>query len=197
MDRTEVSESIAERFTRVMNATPAPLGVLSDLGAATVLAGMVVTAGFFAVRRAEDTGALYAVLVLAAVPLVVSMGASFWLRDSRERVVEWLTSLPFPIENMNTLLAGLGDTIEVVFAPGVPIPSRAELQPELDRISDDMLVTGDRPDEGVLQIRLGIIDSKRLPLRSNHERWKRLVALVEQVVIPHAKSSPVVRIYVV
>ena len=51
--------------------------MLSDLGAATVIAGMVVTAGFFAVRRAEDTGVLYAVLVVAAVPLVVSMGASF------------------------------------------------------------------------------------------------------------------------
>jgi len=50
----EASECVAEKFTRVMNATPSPLGPLSDLGAASVLSGLIVVLGFFGIRRSND-----------------------------------------------------------------------------------------------------------------------------------------------
>ena len=110
-------------------------------------------------------------------------------------MVEWLTSLPFPVENLNTLLAGLGDTVEVVFAPGVPIPSRAELQPELESdLRRRRSSPASAPKKGCSKFGWAIIDPSACRYAATIERWKRLVALVEQVVIPRAKSSTVLRI---
>jgi len=140
MDRKDASESIAETFTRVMNATPAPLGVWSDITAASVLSGALLVVGLFAVRRSSYSGWLYVVLALGAVPLLASVLFSIALRRSRDVVVDWLCSLPFPLENLNALLAGVSDTIEVMFQPGTDLPTRATLQPKLDEVCDDVLL---------------------------------------------------------
>jgi hypothetical protein len=194
---TEASECVAEKFTRVMNATPSPLGPLSDLGAASVLSGLIVVVGFFGIRRSSDSSLLYVVLGVALVPLVVNAVLTALTRDSRAKVVAWLCTVPFPIDNLNALLAGLGDTVEIVMAPGTDLPTRAELQPRLDAISDDVLLVKERADHRVLEIRLGVIDSKRMPLRTNHQRWERLVAVMEKVLIPLHKTKPIERMIVV
>jgi hypothetical protein len=197
MDPGEANESVAVKFTRVMNATPSPMGVLSDLMAASILSALCLVLGLYGIRRSASASSLYVVLAVALVPSVASFFISAALGGSRQAVVRWLTSLPFPIENMNALLAGLGDTIEVVFAPGAALPSRSTLQPKLEEVSDDVLLLKERPEERMLEIRLGVIDSKRLPLRTNHQRWKRLVQVVERVLVPLGKSAPIERIHVV
>jgi hypothetical protein len=197
MDPKEASESVAEKFTRVMNATPSPLGAWTDLGAASILSGVVLLAGLFAVRQSNSTGSLYAALAIAAIPLAASALLSATLRSSRATVVAWLASLPFPIENVNAVLAGLGDTIEVVFEPGTALPTRPSLQPKLDEISDDVLFVSSRPDERIIEIRLGIIDSKYMPLRTNHLRWKRLLEVVERGLVPLSKAAPIEKVHVV
>ena len=137
MDAIEANESVAERFTRVMKATPSPIGAWCDLLVASVLSGALLVVGFFAIRRSNDPVALYVVLAIAAVPLAVSALLSTTLGGSRDAVVRWLSSLPFAVENLNTLLAGSGDTLEVHFEPGADLPTRATLQPKLDEVSDE------------------------------------------------------------
>jgi hypothetical protein len=197
MTPTEANDCVAEKFTRVMNATPSPLGPLCDLMAASILSGGLVVGGLYGIRRSTDASALYAVLAVAAVPLVASLLLSATLRGSRAKVVGWLGTVPFPVDNLNALLAGLGDTVEIVFAPGVDLPTRAVLQPRLDAISEDVLLVKERPEEKTVEIRLGIIDSKRMPLRTNHQRWKRLVELMEKVVVPLGRSHTIERVRIV
>ncbi|HMJ56069.1 MAG TPA: hypothetical protein VK540_28575 [Polyangiaceae bacterium] len=197
MTPTEANDCVAEKFTRVMNATPSPLGPLCDLMAASILSGALVVGGLYGIRRSTDASALYAVLAVAAVPLVASLLLSATLRGSRAKVVGWLGTVPFPVDNLNALLAGLGDTVEIVFAPGVDLPTRAVLQPRLDAISEDVLLVKERPEEKTVEIRLGIIDSKRMPLRTNHQRWKRLVELMEKVVVPLGRSHTIERVRIV
>ncbi len=174
-----------------MNATPSRFGVWTDITAASVLAGALLVCGLFVVRRLSDSRSLYVALALAAAPLIVSGGFSIAIRGSREVVVSWLASLPFPIENLNALLAGVSDGIEIIFEPGTDLPSRAVLQPKLEEVSDDLLLVKERPEEQLLEVRLGVIDSKRMPLRTNHQRWKRLLDVVERVLVPLSKTLPI------
>ena len=197
MTPAEASDSIAERFTRVMNATPSPLGVLSDFITASVVSGAVIVGGLFGVRNSHDVTSLYVVLLFAALPLAACWAISLTMGGARAKVVAWLTSLPFAVDNLNTLLAGSGDTLEVIFREGAALPVRTGLQPELDAISEDVLFVKARPEERAVEIRLGIIDSKRIPLKSNHDRWKRMVAVVERVLVPLARTAPIERIRVV
>jgi hypothetical protein len=197
MDPKEANESVAEKFTRVMNATPSPLGAFSDLMLASAVSALVVFVGFIAIRRSTDATPVYVTLGVACLPLFASGVLSTSLRGSRTLVVRWLCSLPFPVENLNALLAGLGDTIEVVFEPGAELPKRETLQPRLDEVSDDVLLVKERPDERSIEIRLGIIDSKRIPLRTNHWRWTRFVEVVERVLVPMSKRAPIEKVHVV
>jgi hypothetical protein len=105
--------------------------------------------------------------------------------------------LPFPVDNFNALLAGTSDGVEVVFAKGVKVPERAELQPRFDLISDDLLFLSTRLDDRVLELKLGVIDSKRLPLRTNHLRYRRFVELVERILIPLGKVKPIAGVRVI
>ena len=197
MTPSEASESVAERFTRVMNATPSPIGPLSDFIIASFVSGAIIAIGLFAIRGSSDPAALYAVLGAVAAPFAVCAIVSFKLRGTREKVVGWLTTLPFPVDNLNALLAGLGDTVELVFTPGTAMPARADLQPRLETVSEDVLLVKERPEERTLEIRLGIIDSKRVPLYTNHQRWKRFCDVSEKVFVPLAKQSPIERVRIV
>jgi hypothetical protein len=180
-----------------MNATPSPLGPLSDFISASILSGAIIAIGLFVIRRSSDPAALYSVLGAVAVPFAVCAMVSFKLRGTREKVVAWLTTLPFPVDNLNSLLAGLGDTVELVFTPGTAMPARAELQPRLETVSDDILLVKERPEERSVEIRLGVIDSKRVPLYTNHQRWKRLCDVTEKVFVPLAKESPIERMRII
>ena len=195
MTPTEASECVAEKFTRVMNATPSPIGQFSDFILASVLSGIIIVVGFFGVRHGAD--APYLVIALAALPLFACSVVSSMIANSREKVVAWLCSVPFPIDNLNALLAGMGDTLEIVFVERSGLPTRAELQPKLDAISEDVLLVGERAAARAIEIRLGIIDSKRMPLTTSHQRWKRFVEVTEKVIVPLSKTTPIERMIVV
>jgi hypothetical protein len=197
MDPNEANESVAEKFTNVMNATPSPLSALCDLTLASVGSGLLLVVGLFTIRHTGDPSRLYMVLLVAAAPFVASYGLQLALHRSRDVVVGWLTTLPFPIDNMNALLAGMGDTIEVFFERGAELPNRSSLQPKLEEVCDDVLLVKERPEERSLEIRLGVIDSKRMPLRTNHQRYRRLLAVVERVLVPLSKTAPISRVLVV
>jgi hypothetical protein len=197
MDPNEANESVAEKFTNVMNATPSPLSALCDLTVASVVSGVLLVIGLFVIRHSTEPSRLYTVLAVAAAPFVASYGLQLGLHRSRDVVVGWLTTVPFPVENMNALLAGMGDTIEVFFEQGATLPDRSSLQPKLEEVSDDVLLVKERPEERALEIRLGVIDSKRLPLRTNHQRYQRLLDVVQRVLIPLSKTAPISRVHVV
>jgi hypothetical protein len=199
------SERVARRFTSPMNASTSPLGVATDVSLATALCAVPLVAG---VRRALAHGAIdgpaRAWFGLAALPLLVLVAVGAWLRlRGRAGVVSWLAAQPFPVENVNGLLAGVGDSFEVVFAPhGAGAPGRAELQPLLDQVSDDALVLHwpDPPPEGAsgagerdeaartVVIGLGVLPSKHVPFRTSYLRYRRFCELIERVFVPlHAK----------
>ena len=115
MDRADASDRVALKFTRVMNATPSRFGVLSDLGSASAISGAVLVLSLFFLRGAADSSRNLA-LALSVVPLAASLVAAAMLARSREKVVSWMVTLPFPIDNMNAILAGTSDAIEVAFA---------------------------------------------------------------------------------
>jgi hypothetical protein len=197
MNPKEANESVAEKFTNVMNATPSSLSAFCDLAVASVLSGLLLAVGLFTIRHTSDPSRLYWVFAVAAAPFLASYGLLLALRRSRHVVVGWLTTLPFPIDNMNALLAGMGDTIEVFFENGAKLPDRSTLQPKLDQVCDDVLLVKERPEERSLEIRLGVIDSKRMPFRTNHRRYRRLLDVVERVLVPLSITAPITRVLVI
>src|SRR5258708_39053709 len=105
MDAKEAGESVAEKFTRVMNATTSPLGAYSDVGAASVVSGALVVIGFFAIHRSTDPSSIYVALAVAAFPLVASVLVSTFLTGSRPVLVALPPALPFPPGNKNAPFA--------------------------------------------------------------------------------------------
>lgn len=71
------------------------------------------------------------------------------------------------------------------------MPSRDELQKLLDAVSDDTLATFEDPEHHTHEVRIGVIDSKRLPLRSNHQRYVRFQRLVTEVLTPLHARHPI------
>ena len=191
------SESVAARFSRTMNAATSPYGVLADL----TLTSMIAALPIVMVVRQAGAGELaspltYGLLGVAVAPLLSSLVVSFGLRHARVGVVAWLAKQPFPIENVNSLLVGLTDGFDVVFE-GTPPISREALQKRLETISEDSLATLQVPEEHRLEATIGVIDSKRVPLRSTYQRWARFQRIVEEVLVPLHRQSPiaVVRIH--
>ena len=183
-----------------MNATPSRWGVLCDITFAAVAASLIAVVGLVIIGRAARGLELIGwVAAASCIPILVTVTASIVLRGARARVIEWLASLPFPVQNVNALLAGVGDTIEVFFEPlppGSSLPARSELQPLLEAVSEDTLMLRERPDERVIDIRLGVIDSKRNPLYTNHQRWERFGQILSRVLIPLSGSLPIEKVRV-
>jgi hypothetical protein len=192
-------DSVAARFTREMNAAVSPYGLGSDLSLAAAFAAlplvMVVRQAGAGELLSPLTGVLVAVGVL---PLAGSFGVSVALRGGRQEVIRWLADQPFPIENVNTLLAGISDSFEIGFAPGPgPIVGRDDLQKLLDVVSDDTLATYEDPENRTHEVRIGVIDSKRLPLRSNHQRYARFQRIVAEVIVPLHRRYPIAQLRVI
>jgi hypothetical protein len=183
---SRADESVAARFTRTMNAATSPYGVLADL----TLASMAAALPLVMVVRQAGAGELrspvtYLLVAIAAAPLLAAVVVSLMLRNARAGVVAWLAKQPFPIENVNSLLVGLTDTFDIVFEPSdEPVMSREALQKRLDVISEDTMATRDPSEERALEAKIGVIDSKRAPLRSTYQRWARFQRIVEEVLVP-------------
>jgi hypothetical protein len=190
-------QSVSARFTRVMNATPSRWGVLTDPSIVGIATAPVVVALVAAVRLEVAPTLITALQVLAAVPLAIAVAMTLYLMGTRPQVVAWLASVPFPVENVNAVLNGLGESLEVTFRD--PAPDAKTLNAALDRVSPDCFVsktTEDTKDPAVVELRIGVVDSKRNPSVSNHRRFVRVQALVAEVLVPLGERHPIVEVRV-
>jgi hypothetical protein len=188
------------RFTRIMNASTSPYGVLTDPPIVAIATAPLVIALFAAIELQAEPSVVNALGVLAAMPTLIAVGASVALFRARNRVVAFLASLPFPLENMNAILNGLGEVLEITFADACP--TSPELNAALDKVSQDTFVTrapdiaeakgrGDgeamdaakAPPDRVIEIRIGVVESKQNPAGSNYRRFERVRALAGSVLV--------------
>jgi hypothetical protein len=203
--RERAEQSVSSRFTRVMNATTSRWGVLTDpsmVGLATAPAAVGLLA---AVRLEATPGLVMGLELLAAVPVTVAVLVGLSLTRARGRVVEWLATLPFPVENLNAVLNGLGESLEVSFQGRGP--DVKELNAALDQVSPESFVfkggeaqapgvARDPAEPHVFEVRIGVVDSTRNPSASNHQRFRRVQAIVHEVLIPLAERHPIVEVRV-
>lgn len=195
--RTRADESVSSRFTRVMNATASPYGVLTEPALIALFTGVFFLIALGVAQSEASQTLIYAFAALAASPFTIGFLTTLALMSSRGRVVGWLASQPFPIENMNAVMNGLGELLEITFKQGGP--TTPEFNNELDKVHPDCFVSKVNPEEGpaeTIEIRIGIVDSKYIPSISNHKRYKRVQELVREVLIPLSERFPIVEIRV-
>ena len=187
MTDAEANELVADRFSRIMNATTSPAGVVGDPPVAAAATAVLLVA-YLAARRTDASPQVQQVLlVLVALPLALAIFVAIALMGARRRVVKWLAGLPFPVENMNAILNGMGDQLEVTFKG--PAPEAAALNQKLDEIHTDCFVTESK--DQVVSMRIGVVDNKRNPATSNHRRYRRVLELVERMLLPLHKEHPI------
>ncbi|AUX43306.1 hypothetical protein SOCE26_047510 [Sorangium cellulosum] len=183
------AESVSARFTRVMNASTSRFGVLTDPPLVALATGVFLLVFLGAMGKDAGPSVVRALGALVFVPIAVALVTSVALRGARREVVAWLARQPFPVENLNAVLNGLGEALEVSFARAVP--DTAELNIALDKVHPDAFVTGGVEDAHTLDIRIGVVDSKRNPAATNHQRYARVRELVERVLVPLAERYPI------
>ncbi len=188
MDKAQANELVAARFSRMMNATTSPLGVAGD-PPITAAATAVLLVAYLAARRSDASPMVQQVLlVLVLAPMAIAIAIAGVLLGARSKVVAWLAGLPFPVENMNAILNGLGDGLEITFKEGATIPETPALNAKLDAIHTDCFVTDSK--DSIVVLRIGVVDNKRNPAASNHRRYRRVIDLVERVLVPlHADHA--------
>jgi hypothetical protein len=197
--RQRADESVSTRFTRVMNATTSRWGVLTDPPVVAVATAPGVIALVAAVRLDLAPAVVTALEVAAAAPLSMAIVAAIALMGARARVVGWLAGLPFPVENLNAVLNGLGESLEVTFRDACP--KTVELNAALDPVSPESFVVrapdaDPGPDPRLVEVRIGVVDQKRNPSVSNHRRLERVKALIAEVLVPLAERYPIVEVRV-
>lgn len=190
----KADESVARRFSRTMNATTSRAGVLTDPPLVAAASGALLV--LFLVALRADVGPVLARLLaaLAAAPLVVAVSVAFALSGARKEVVGWLAEKPFPVENMNALLNGLGDVLEVRFVGA--LPGAASLNRALDAVHPDVFVVAESEETRTVDVRIGVVDSKRSPAGSNHARYVRVRRIVDEVLSPLSAACPIDRVRV-
>jgi hypothetical protein len=185
-------ESISARFTRLMKATTSRYGVLTDPAIVAVPSSIFLLAFLGMLQAGASPLVVRIFAALIALPFAVAIIVLLALSGARRSVIEWLASVAFPVENMNAVLNGLGEFLEVTFKEGGP--TSAELNKELDTVHPDSFVAKTTPEEGTptsIEIRIGVVDSKRNPSSSNHERYERVRALVDRVLVPLSERFPI------
>lgn len=195
--RERADQSVSSRFSRIMNATTSRYGMFSDPPIVALLTGIGLIAFLAALQLGASTNVAYALAGVMAIPIAVALTISLALMGARSRVIDWIASIPFPVENMNTVLNGLGEFLEVNFKNGGP--TAAELNQELDQIHPDIFVAKVTPEEGTVEsveIRIGIVDSKRNPAATNHQRYLRVRQIVERVLVPLSERFPISEVHV-
>jgi hypothetical protein len=186
--RARADESVATRFSRVMNATISPLGVLTDPPLIALVTAVFFLA-FLGALRMDLNGLVPVLGAVAAAPLTIAVAASLALIGGRKKVVDWLAKVPFPVENMNAVLNGVGEALEVTFEKDRP--SAAELNPKLDAIHPDTFIARHEPEEATIEIRIGVVDSKRNPASTNHARFVRVQRIIDEVLTPMNGEHPI------
>lgn len=197
--RQRASESVATNFSRAMNGATSPRGWLADPTLASAAAAVPIVLSVRQVLAGEATTPLTLTLyALSLAPIIASQVIAVSLRNAREEVVAWLAAQPFAIENMNGLLCGISDTFELTFADdGKPSPTREEVQSRVGSIAEMTLATDDKPEQRLVVVQIGVIDSKVFPIRTTFQRYEQLKRIVEQALVPLHRERPIAQLRVV
>jgi len=78
-------------------------------------------------------------------------------------------------------------------------PTSVDLNKELDKVHPDCFVTKVTPEQGpveTIEFRVGVVDSKRNPASTNYQRYERVRAIVERVLIPLSTRFPITEVRV-
>ncbi len=207
--RARAAESVASRFTRIMNAATSRWGVITDPPVLALATGffLILLLASLRISAVESLVPLFA--ALTAMPVALGVIVSLSLLGARSKVIDWLAGLPFPVENLNAVLNGLGDEMEITFVTTSPVA--AQVNPLLDAVSPDAFVTrapdpvpaGEGappadasvfPHQSVLEVRIGVVDSARNPSASNFQRYERVRALIDTVLVPLHATHPVLEV---
>lgn len=198
--RQRAEQSVSTRFTRLMNATTSPLGVLTDPSMVGLATAPFFVALVAALRLEASPTTVLALQALSAAPLVVAVITALALMGARARVVAWLAGLPFPLENLNAVLNGLGESLEITFEGASPeLPA---LNADLERVGPECFVSLSGPEGDApagpqwIEVRVGVMDSKRNPSGSNHARYQRVRALMAEVLVPLSAKHPIAEVRV-
>lgn len=183
-------ESVATKLTRVMKATTSPLGVLTDPPLVCVAVAVVVVVSVILYNlQVIDAALIPVVLAVAALPIVVAVIATVMLAGARRQVVDWIASQPFAIDNVNGLLDGVAQNLVVRFADAPP--ERDALNTRIEAVHEDCFALEVKPDDPEVAVRIGVIESKINPAGANHRRYRRVIALVEQALVPLHDEHPI------
>jgi hypothetical protein len=207
--RARAAESVAVRFTRIMNAATSRWGMITDPPVLALATGIFLIILLASLRIEAAAGLVPVFAALTALPLLLGIVVSLSLLGARARVIDWLAGLPFPVENFNAVLNGLGEGLEITFASSCP--KAADVNPLLDAVSPDAFVTrappasavlsGVEPAEAasvdgrpILEVRIGVVDSARNPSASNFQRYERVRLLIDTVLVPLHAKHPVTEV---
>jgi hypothetical protein len=72
-----------------------------------------------------------------------------------------------------------------------------DVQRRLDPISDDILATEMVESERRVEVKIGVVESTRVPLRSTFHRWERFRRIVEEVLVPLSRDKTIVSVRLV
>jgi hypothetical protein len=187
-------ESVATRFLLSWNATTSRWGMLGDV---VMASACMAVGGFFLALAAHFKLVVlaWALGAVTAAPMVACIVVNVSLLGARGKVVKWLASQPFAVENMNAILAGFGEEFEIHFA-GVA-PKREAVMEYLARVSDDVFVLEEHEEQAMVLARLGVIGNKHIPFRHAHVRYERFLQVVERSLGPMHEHHPIKRVLVV
>ncbi len=181
-------ESLAEHFTLQMNAATSRLGVLSDIPIAFAVSAVLVVSLVLVDNVLVPLGP--AVIAATAVaPLLVCAVAYVALRGARARVVAWIATVPFPIENVNAVLSGAGEFFVLEFREGMP--DRDLVVQAIESVCPAGFVVEQDETRRSMSARFGIEDSRHNPFGTAHHRYACMRKLVSGPLCDLHKTHPI------
>lgn len=190
----DVEPSLPDRFTPAMNAATSRFGVLCDISLTFVAVAALATVTAAVFHFVPSLPGWLAAVVLA-VPVVACIVAHVALRNARREVVEWLRTVPFPVDNANAVLSGSGEFFEVHMRD--ELPERDVVMTYLERSSEEVFVLESDETRRVVTGRLGVEDSKLNPYGVAHRRYERLRRVTELSLVPLHDEHPIERVLIV
>ena len=181
---------MAPRFTRAMRAATSPHGMYTDPPIVAVGTAVTLMVALAIGMQSDNRIPMAALAAVALLPLAVSVVLAVSQLSARDKVIDWLTSLPFAVENMNGLLNGVADRLSVRFA--ATRPDRKTLNAALEAVHEDCFVLEFEGDVDLeVELKIGVLDSKYNPSLAAHRRYRRVRQMITQVLVPIAADHPI------
>ena len=193
-DEWRAEEAICARFPLEWNAATSRWGAFADVVNAFAVAAAM---GLLLVLAAHFKQTILAWIfgVLTAAPVVTCVAMNIVLLGARKETVNWLSALPFPIDNLNAVFAGFGEEFEVHFRSEVP--ARDVVMEQFAKVSEDVFVLATHEDQRMTRARLGVIMSKHTPQRQVYYRYRRFRQVVDRSLVALHEKHPIDRVLLI